>query len=153
MKVSKAKLLATTLLGGALALGAAPCAYAQEEGSTVSELVVTGSRIPRPNLDQPTPVSTVSQQLIQNSGTSNLGDVIAQLPALSFSGTVRGNGNSFGDAGGLNFPDLRDLGTSRTLTLVDGKRHVAGDAGDSAVDLNSIPTALVDHNRHNLFFA
>jgi iron complex outermembrane recepter protein len=144
MKISKARLLATTLLGGALAAGSASYAHAQDEGGTVSELVVTGSRIPRPNLDQPTPVSTISQQLIQNSGTSNLGDVIAQLPALSYSGTVRGNGNSFGDSGGLNFPDLRDLGTSRTLTLVDGKRHVAGDAGDSAVDLNSIPTALVD---------
>ena len=144
MKYSKPMLLATTLFGGVAVLLAASQALAQDVDAQVEELVVTGSRIPRPNLDQPTPVSTVSQQLIQNSGTSNLGDVIAQLPALGHSGTVRGNGNSFGDAGGLNFPDLRDLGTSRTLTLVDGKRHVAGDAGDSAVDLNSIPTALVD---------
>jgi iron complex outermembrane receptor protein len=123
----------------AAAVLAPATAMAQED-----EIVVTGTRIPRPNLEQPTPVSTISQELIQNSGTSNLGDVIAQLPALSFSGTVRANGNSFGDIGGLNFPDLRDLGTSRTLTLVDGKRHVAGDAGDSAVDLNSIPPALVE---------
>lgn len=144
MKYSKSKLLASTLLGGAALLLWSPQAMAQDVDAEVQELVVTGSRIPRPNLDQPTPVSTVSQQLIQNAGTSNLGDVIAQLPALSYSGTVRGNGNSFADSGGLNFPDLRDLGTSRTLTLVDGKRHVAGDAGDSAVDLNSIPTALVD---------
>lgn len=144
MGYSKAKLLASTLLGGVIAFGWAASAAAQTEDGTVQELVVTGSRIPRPNLDQPTPVSTVTTALIQNAGTSNLGDVIAQLPALSYSGTVRGNGNSFGDAGGLNFPDLRDLGTSRTLTLVDGKRHVAGDAGDSAVDLNSIPTALVE---------
>ena len=101
MGYSKAKLLASTLLGGVIAFGWAASAAAQTEDGTVQELVVTGSRIPRPNLDQPTPVSTVTTALIQNAGTSNLGDVIAQLPALSYSGTVRGNGNSFGDAGGL----------------------------------------------------
>lgn len=148
MVSAKTRLLAGSLLSGAVALTLLPAgAHAQVSGSqaaSVEELIVTGSRIPRPNLDQPTPVSTVSQQMLQNAGTQNLGNIIAELPALSFSGTVRANGNSFGDAGGLNFPNLRDLGTSRTLTLVDGHRHVPGDAGDSAVDLNSIPAALVD---------
>ena len=102
-------------------------------------MVVTGSRIPRPNLEQPTPVTTVTKERIENSGTSNLGDIVAQFPALSSNGTVRANSDSFGDQGGLNFPDLRSLGTGRTLTLVNGKRHVAGDAGDQAVDFNSIP--------------
>jgi iron complex outermembrane recepter protein len=110
----------------------------------VEKVVVTGSRIPRPNLEQPNPVTTVTNERIQNSGTSNLGDIVAQFPALSSNGTVRANSDSFGDAGGLNFPDLRSLGTGRTLTLVNGKRHVAGDAGDQAVDFNSIPPALVD---------
>jgi len=141
----RTRLLAGSLLSGALAIAAGPgMAQAQDAANQVEELVVTGSRIPRPNLEQPTPVSVATRELIQNAGTQNLGDVIAQLPALSSSGTVRANANSFGDQGGLNFPNLRDLGTSRTLTLVNGLRHVAGDAGDSAVDLNSIPAALVD---------
>ncbi len=144
MTSMKARLMAGSLLSGLMAGAIASPVLAQEAGSQVEELVVTGSRIPRPNLEQPTPVSVATRELIENAGTQNLGDVIAQLPALSSSGTVRANGNSFGDQGGLNFPNLRDLGTSRTLTLVDGRRHVAGDAGDSAVDLNSIPTALVD---------
>ena len=110
----------------------------------VDEIVVTGSRIPRPNLEQPTPVSTVSSEAIENAGTQNLGDILAELPALSANATVRGNSDSFGDSGGLNFADLRSLGASRTLTLVDGKRHVGGDAGSAAVDLNAIPAALVD---------
>jgi outer membrane receptor protein involved in Fe transport len=145
MTFSKSKLLASTLLGGALAAAFASTAAAQTPGdATVSELVVTGSRIPRPNLEQPTPVTSLSSAAIENAGTSSLGDIIAQLPALSASGTVRANSDSGANLGGLSFPDLRSLGTSRTLTLVNGKRHVAGDAGDTAVDLNSIPPALVD---------
>ena len=46
------------------------------------EVVVTGSRIARPNLAQPTPVQTLSPQQIQNAGTGNLGDIITQLPAV-----------------------------------------------------------------------
>ena len=117
---------------------------AETADDAVEGVVVTGSRIPRPNLEQPTPVATVTEELIENSGTSNLGDIVAELPALNSNGTVRANADSFGDTGGLNFPDLRGLGVSRTLTLVNGKRHVAGYPGTQAVDLNSIPTALVE---------
>ena len=116
----------------------------QDEATEIGEVVVTGSRIPRPNLEQPTPVATVSQEAIQTSGTQDLGQILAELPALSANSTVRANSDSFGDSGGLNFPNLRDLGAARTLTLVDGKRHVGGDAGNAAVDLNSIPAALVE---------
>lgn len=115
-----------------------------DKDKPVEKVVVTGSRIRRPNLTQPTPVTTVTEERIRNAGTSNLGDIVAQFPALSANGTVRSNSDNFGDAGGLNFPDLRGLGTGRTLTLVNGKRHVAGDAGDQAVDFNSIPPALVE---------
>lgn len=146
MNISKSKLFASSLLGGALViLGASPAlAQSASVDSTVSELIVTGSRIPRPNLEQPTPVTTLNTVSIENAGTSSLGDVLSQLPALSATGTVRANSDSGANVGGLSFPDLRSLGTSRTLTLVNGKRHVSGDAGDTAVDLNSIPTALVD---------
>jgi outer membrane receptor protein involved in Fe transport len=145
MSASKTRLLATTLLGGAMTFLLAPQALAQAVDETaVSELVVTGSRIPRPNLEQPTPVATMSTTAIENAGTSSLGDALAQLPALSSSGSARANSDSGANLGGLSFPDLRSLGTSRTLTLVNGKRHVAGDAGDTAVDLNAIPPALVD---------
>lgn len=142
----KSRLLATSLLSGAVALvlNVTPGLARAQEDTSVSELVVTGSRIPRPNLDQPTPVTTVNSIAIENAGTSSLGDILSQLPALASTGTVRANSDSGANLGGLSFPDLRGLGTARTLTLVNGKRHVAGDAGDTAVDLNSIPTALVD---------
>ncbi len=111
----------------------------------VNSVVVTGSRIAKPNLDQPTPVSVLSPQQIANAGTGNLADIIAQLPSVGFTGTLRGNSNNFGNGGGLSELNLRNLGTSRTLVLVDGQRHVPGDISNGAVDINSIPTALVDH--------
>jgi iron complex outermembrane receptor protein len=138
---------ATAAVGsGAWAQTAAPADNAVQ----LQELVVTGSRIPRPNLDQPTPVSVISSQQIQDYGRADLGAVLAQLPALGFDGTVRGtaNGDGAGNtaAAGLNQPDLRNLGVQRTLTLVDGQRHVGGDVGNgAAVDFNAIPAALVDH--------
>ena len=108
------------------------------------QVIVTGSRIPRPNLTQPMPVGVVTQQIIQNSGTSDLGSIIAELPSMGVQGTPRANANSFGNLGGLSFADLRNLGVSRTLVLVDGQRHVSADPSSLAVDLGSIPPALVE---------
>src|SRR6185503_2983455 len=112
--------------------------------STVGELVVTGSRIPHPNLEQPTPVAVLSTQVIENAGPVSLGDIVSQLPSVGFGGTLRANSNNFGNGAGVSSIDLRNLGLSRTLVLVDGQRHVAGDLNTNAVDINSIPPALVD---------
>ena len=141
-------LLGTTLLAGAVMAGGAWAQAAPKpaaDQNTLQELVVTGSRIPRPNLEQPTPVSVISPTMIQQAGPQNLGDIIAQLPAVGNTNTVRANSNNFGNSAGISAIDLRNLGTSRTLVLVDGQRHVNGDIGLNAVDVNSIPPQLVDH--------
>lgn len=147
MKIDRTHLLGSTAVVGALLL-ASP-SFAQEaqtaEGvATVEEIVVTGSRIARPNLEQPAPVSTVGRESIQDAGTTNLGDILAEMPGMGRANTVRGNADSGGTLVGLNQANLRGLGATRTLTLVDGKRHVGGSAGSTAVDLNSIPTALIE---------
>lgn len=116
-----------------------------DNAAEVQGVVVTGSRIARPNLDQPTPISVLSPQQIQDAGTANLGDIIAQLPSVGTGYTNRANSNNFGNGAGISEVDLRNLGPNRTLVLVDGQRHVNGDIGTQGVDLNSIPTALVDH--------
>ncbi|WP_165842946.1 TonB-dependent receptor domain-containing protein [Phenylobacterium deserti] len=145
MTSAKSRLLAGALFSGLVAFAAPALAQSTApDDVAVDEVVVTGSRIPRPNLEQPTPVTTLNSVAVQNAGTSSLGDILAQLPALSATGTARANSDSGANLGGLSLPDLRGLGAGRTLTLVNGKRHVAGDAGDMAVDLNSVPTALVD---------
>lgn len=138
-------LLGTTLLAGLALAGVASAQTAPSSDNTLQELVVTGSRIPRPNLDQPTPVSVVSSTMIQQAGPQNLGDIIVQLPAVGANSTVRANSNNFSNTAGISAIDLRNLGTSRTLVLVDGQRHVNGDVSYNAVDINAIPTALVDH--------
>jgi len=140
----KAVLLATTLLAGMAAASGATAQQQAANSSVLQELVVTGTRIPRPNLDQPTPVAVLSQQVIQNAGPQSLGDIITQLPEAGFTGTLRANSNNFGNGAGVSSIDLRNLGLSRTLVLVDGQRHVAGDVTTNAVDINSIPKALVD---------
>ncbi|CAN7600056.1 TonB-dependent receptor [Phenylobacterium sp. LjRoot225] len=150
MRIAKRRLFAGSLLSSLVLIPAVAAAQSSAEAqagsvaTSVGEVVVTGSRIPRPNLEQPTPITTINAVALENFGASSLGDALAQLPALASSGTARANSDGGSNRGGLSFPDLRGLGTSRTLTLVNGKRHVSGDAGDTAVDLNTIPIALVD---------
>ncbi|HZZ67435.1 MAG TPA: TonB-dependent receptor plug domain-containing protein, partial [Phenylobacterium sp.] len=147
-------LLGTTLLAGMAMAGGAWAQTSATKSTTVaantpaeaSELIVTGSRIPRPNLEQPTPVAVLSTQVIENAGPQNLGDIITELPSVGFGGALRANSNNFGGGAGAGISsiDLRNLGVARTLVLVDGQRHVAGDIFSNAVDINSIPPALVD---------
>jgi outer membrane receptor protein involved in Fe transport len=143
MTIRKATLFAGSMLftfaGASIASAAAPDAQ-----SSAPLVIVTGTRIPKPNLDQPVPVAVITQQIIQNAGTPDLGQVIATLPSMGVQGTMRANVNSFGNTGALSFADLRNLGVARTLTLIDGQRHVAADPFSFAVDLGSIPPALVD---------
>ena len=114
-------------------------AIAQEDVSRQDTVVVTGSRIPTdPNLVSSVPVQSVDSEDIKLSGEINLADVVNDIPALISSLT------SDQSAIGSNALNLRGLGAERTLTLVNGRRHVAGFRGTQAVDIGSIPRALVE---------
>ena len=141
MSIRKATLFAGSML---FTLAAAGYAAAQTNNPQNPTVIVTGSRIPKPNLDQPVPVEVVTQQIIQNAATPDLGQVIATLPSMGVQGTMRANVQQLRQC---RRPELRRPAQprrSRTLTLVDGQRHVAADPGSFAVDLGSIPPALVD---------
>jgi iron complex outermembrane recepter protein len=145
MTLTKSRSLhSRTTMALMLATAALPLTTIAADQEVLDEVVVTGSRIARPNLTQPTPVTTLSFDELRMAGSPDLGQLLASLPALGSTGTLSGSSNSFDDKAGLNLPDLRRLGTSRTLTLVDGKRHVGGDPGTTAVDLGSIPISLVE---------
>lgn len=109
-------------------------------------IVVTGSRIARPDFRTPNPVVSIGAQQIEEAGTTNLTDFLTGYPALVGSSTRADNSGDRAGIGatGLNLLNLRNLGISRTLVLVDGRRHVAGLPGDQAVDVNTIPNELVD---------
>ena len=111
----------------------------------LEEVVVTGSRIRQSEQNFANPVTTF-QRTIQQSGKTDLADFLSQSPALvgSITGDLTAGSNpGFGEVG-LNLLDLRHLGVDRTLVLVDGRRHVSGLAGSAAVDVDTIPTDLVD---------
>lgn len=135
------------LLGGvaAQAQDAAPPSAADDD-SSIETVVVTGSRIRQDSQNFANPVVSISSDLIQQSGKTELADFLSNSPALvgSITGDLTGGSNPGFGATGLNLLDLRHLGVDRTLVLVDGRRHVAGIAGSAAVDVDTIPTDLVD---------
>ncbi|MFD1035264.1 TonB-dependent receptor domain-containing protein [Sphingomonas hankookensis] len=149
-------LLATTTLGIA---GAASTASAQISPAPVEadqtaadaapadptdsgqDIVVTGSRVSRPGYTAPTPVTSLSNSELTKSSPSTIADALRTLPALTnTSGTQRNSGSA---GGGQSFLNLRGLGATRTLTLVDGRRFVSTNITGS-VDANLIPSALVE---------
>ena len=121
-----------------------PVPSVSAEGEDVQaggDIIVTGSRIPQPNLESAAPVTVVSDQDVKLSGATRIEDVLNQLPSV---GAAQASGISNGATGTAEI-DLRYLGAKRTLTLVNGRRLMPGDpAGTTqAGDVNVIPAALV----------
>lgn len=139
----KRTLFGTTILAGVLAISAP--AFAQDENATsVGDVVVTGSRIARPNQESPTQVQVVSAEAIANTGEVNLGEILRTLPAAGVSSLTPTNSNFFTQGNGVATVNLRNLGEDRTLVLVNGRRFVAGLPGTQIVDFNSLPTEFID---------
>ncbi len=147
----RASLLASTLLFGATMVAAPALAQvgpataqsaqqAQEDAGTQGgEIVVTGTLVRNPNLEQSSPVTSVSSEELELRQTNTAEQFLRELPGVVPSiGSAVNNGN-----GGASFVNLRGLGSNRNLVLLDGKRIApAGLAG--VVDLNNIPLALVE---------
>src|SRR6476661_3687876 len=113
--------------------------------TTNEAITVTGTRIRRPNLESPLPVTSVGGEEFFQTGDVSIGDKLADLPSIASTFT-QANSTRFLGTAGLNLLDLRDLGTARTLVLANGRRHVGGDVLSSgvSVDVNTIPTDLID---------
>jgi outer membrane receptor protein involved in Fe transport len=128
--------------GCALAVAAGGTASAQDSASVQDEIFVTGSRISRDGFDAPTPVTAIDNEFLLDLGFVNVGAAVQQLPSNKASLTPETNG--FGSFNiGAQIANLRALGSNRTLTLVDGRRHIP--STDTAnVDLNLIPPLLLD---------
>ena len=143
-------LLATTIICGAA--GIATPAWAQDDtqpqsGATQPAddqddpgIVVTGSRIPTPNLTAVSPVTVVNSQEIRLQGTTRTEDLINSLPQ-AFAGQ---GGNLANGASGTATVDLRGLGPNRTLVLINGRRLVPGDPAVPTPDINVIPSSIVE---------
>ena len=151
--VCSVALAATLALGGAAqAQDSAPaidstCADDNADGvcndQDRSAIIVTGSRIRRPNLDSTIPITSVGTEQVLETGQVSVGDQLNQLPQLRTTFTQANSTRAIGTAG-LSLLDLRGLGTQRTLTLVNGRRHVSTVSGSFAWDVNNVPADLIE---------
>jgi len=107
------------------------------------DIVVTGTRIRSPNLNSPVPVTSVSAEDLTSQGDVNIGDALNDLPSIR-STFSQANSTRFIGTAGVNLLDLRGLGTERTLVLVNGRRHVTYNPGSFQVDVNTIPSDLIE---------
>lgn len=145
----------TTALAGYMlapqAAYAAEAPQAAQAPAALDEIVVTGSRIIREGYEAPTPVSVLGADEISNMGLPNVADAVGRLPALQGNTVAQRTVSTIGGGtAGINLANLRALGQSRTLTLLDGKRVVGSNLGGlgggligGAVDLNTMPNGLI----------
>jgi len=159
-------LFGTTILAGVLAMAApafAQTAPAQtppattpqddeEEEAVVEEIVVTGSRISRPQYEGTIPGVQVGEQDIEERLFTNAGDILNDVPLVGGGANLNGTNGGQTASLGVTFIDLLNLGTARTLTLVNGRRFVSnnsatifvsGNETGSQVDASTIPVALI----------
>ena len=139
---SNSKLRTAVRLGlgmgaGALAVGFAPGALAQDADSAapIEEIITTGSRIKRADLDSASPVTVLQRDEILAQGITDVGNLIQKMPSMSGSpiGTTTNNGGS-----GAVTIDLRGMGAARTVTLINGQRTVDGG------DFQTIPSTMIE---------
>lgn len=148
-------------LGGAallaLAAGLTQPAFAQDTPATAGqpavdsesepqEIVVTGSRIARANLENSTPTLSVDSTLLGRQGFENIADIVTSLPqfAPAFGGGRTTSSFSGAAASGLNTTNLRNLAPIRSVVLINGRRVPGGGPLTTAVDFNTLPTVNID---------
>ena len=96
-----------------------------QKGATET-IVVTGSRIASPNITSLQPVQVVGETEIKQSGVTNVQELLLQNPAVGTPLLSRTNSAFTTTGGGAATIDLRDLGSNRTLVLINGRRVVGG---------------------------
>ena len=130
------------LLMSAASLAATPALAQQSPAPTgkKTDIVVTGTRLPA-GVRAPTPLTVIGAQAIQDREPATLGEILQQIP--SFAGIDSPNTAGVNSRGGGQInPDLRGLGASRTLVLIEGRRHVPT-ATTGSVDVKVVPALLV----------
>jgi len=106
-----------------------------EDDALLEEVIVTGSRIKRADIDSASPVTVIDRSAMEVTGLTDVGDLLQSMPSMSGSpiGTTTNNGGN-----GAVLIDLRGMGTDRTLTLVNGQRVVDGG------DYQAIPSTMIE---------
>src|SRR5438270_3287394 len=109
--------------------------------ATTDQIVVTGSRLPT-GVKAPTPVTVLGSRAIEDRAPATIGELLQQIPSFGEIDSPNTAGVTSRGGGQIN-PDLRGLGSSRTLVLINARRYVPT-ASTGSVDLKVVPTLLVD---------
>jgi len=136
---SAARWLASATALASLVFVASPSALAQDE-EAIEEVVVTGSRLVRRDLNAASPVVVISDAQIRSAGNVTIEETLNEMPQLASDNTSSVNS---GGGSGILTANLRGLDAVRTLVLVNGRRFTPADSR-GLTDLSSIPDALVD---------
>lgn len=123
---------------------ASPIDRQDTQKGAAETIVVTGSRIVSPNITSLAPVQVVGEQDIDKSGAVNIQEVLLENPAFGSPALSTTNSAFLTSGAGTATVDLRDLGSNRTLVLINNRRVVGGIAGSPIVDLNTIPTQFIE---------
>lgn len=119
-----------------------PVLAEEDEDSLLEEVTVTASRLRHSGYEAPTPVTVLGVEDMQVRGTTNVADLINEVPA--FTPTLTPQSTVINTRqNGVNGLDLRGLGMNRNLILVNGRRHVPFDEF-GIVDINAIPSIAIE---------
>ena len=118
----------------------------QASATKLQAVMVTGSRIPRAEVEGPAPITTITAQDIARNGFANVADVMTSLTQTL--GALDNNQSTDGFSPGAQAVDLRGLGPNHTLVLVNGRRIAdypqAYDGNSNFTDISNLPTSLID---------
>ena len=138
--------IAAALASGVSAQDAPVAPAPQEKTTDLQTITVTGSALPRIDVETPSPVTTISAEQIQKSGLTTVSDVVRAVSADN-SGSIPSSFTA-GFATGSSGVALRGLTVNSTLVLIDGRRAanypLADDGQRSFVDLNTIPSNAIE---------
>lgn len=109
----------------------------------IEKITVTGSRLRRDSFTVATPLVTMDREAIGDTGLGEMGQILVEnMPSLSY-GTSNTTSQSSVSNTGITTVELRDLGTNRTLTLIDGRRVVSNSKSGNYVSMSTIPSGMV----------
>lgn len=116
-----------------------------EQEAVGTEIVVTGSHIKTDNFNSSSPLVVLGSEDLARGGDTNVAEFLDRIPSIVGSDTATSNQVNTATGSGLNTVALRNLGPTRTLVLVNGRRYVSGVSVGAGygVDLNSIATASI----------
>jgi len=133
--------LPVKMLSVAIGLALAPVAALADTPTTLDKIEVTGSRIRAADAETRQPVLVVTRADITRQGFTSIADILQNLSSAGSPPAARSDALASGESVGGYYVDIRNLGASRTLVLLNGRRLGATTSGRQ--DLGQVPMSAV----------